>query len=138
MDSGCFYSRNDSLLRPPGMGSGFQTIPRQMYTAEDVAALNGDYPEVHVGLGQKLDQMVYMMREQARETAIIKEELTSLRTDVKELQDTNALLSESLSSTPASRSGSSTPSSTKRIKIPTQLSVREPSNVCLCRHVYFL
>ena len=129
MDSGCFYSRGDSLLRPQGMGLGFQPIGRQIYAPED-SALNREYPEMHVsevGLGQKIDQIVYLVREQAKETAMIKEELCSLRANMQELQDTNTRLSESVSSTPTSLSGSSTSGSThKKSKIPTQLSVRKP------------
>ena len=63
-----------------------------------------------IGLGQKIDQIVYLVRQQAQETALIKEELCSPRADMKELQDTSSLLSESVSSTPSSLSGSSTSS----------------------------
>ena len=105
------------------MGLGFQPIARQMYPAED----KREYPEVNVsevGFGQKIDQIVYLVREQAKETAMVKEELCSLRTDMKELQDTNTRPSESVSSTPSSLSWSSTSGSThKKSKIPTQLSV---------------
>ena len=116
MDSGCFYSRGDSPLRPQGMGLGFQPIGRQIYAPED-PALNREYPEMHVsevGLGQKIDQIVYLVREQAKETAMIKEELCSLRANMQELQDTNTRLSESVSSTPTSLSGSSTSGSTHK------------------------
>jgi hypothetical protein len=73
-----------------------------------------------VGFGQKIDQIVCLVREQAKETAVVKEELCSLRADMKEL---HTRLSESVSSTPSSLSGSSTSGSThKKSKIPTQLS----------------
>lgn len=121
MDSGCFYSRGDSLLRPRGIGMGFQPIPRQMYAPDDAAPFNSEYSEAHdVGFQQKMDHIVDLVRQQAQETAIIKEELRSLRA---ELQDTNTRLSESISSTPSSISGSSSSSSTPKSKIPTQLSV---------------
>ena len=91
-----------------------------MYPAED----NREYSEVNVsevGFGQKIDQIVCQVREQAKETAMVKEELCSLRADMKEL---HTRLSESVSSTPSSLSGSSTSGSThKKSKIPTQLSV---------------
>ena len=96
------------------MGLGFPPLPGQI---ED------SYAE-QVGLGQKIDHIVFLIGEQAKETAMIKEELCSLRVDMKELQETNTRLSESVSSTPNSLSGSSSSiSSYKRSKIPTQLSV---------------
>ena len=67
------------------MGLGFQPIGRQIYAPED-PALNREYPEMHVsavGLGQKIDQIVYFVREQAKETAMIKEELRSERYQIK-------------------------------------------------------
>ena len=118
MDSDCFYSRGDPLFRPQGLRIGFSPVARQ----------REDPPYVEhsdVGLGQKIDQIVYLVRQQAQETALIKEELFSLRADMKELQDTSSRLSESVSSTPSSLSGSSASSACQRQKIPTQLLVRE-------------
>ena len=113
---------------------------RPMYSPDPTTALNHDYPDVSkVGLGQKMDQIVLLVREQAKETGKIKEELCSLRADVKELQGSNTRLSESVSSTPSSLSGSSTSDSTsKKLKVPTQLSVSKPMCVQARRQLYNL
>ena len=40
-----------------------------------------------IGLVQKLDQVLYLLREQSKETSVIRVELSSLTADVKELQE---------------------------------------------------
>ena len=125
MDGGSFYSRSSSLSRPQAVGLGYP--PVQPYSSDGAlfhssGSVDSCFSEV--GLGQKIDQMVHLIREQAKETALIKEELCSLRADMKELQDTNKVLSESVSS-----SSSSTPPEVQR-KIPTELSVRQALLVC--------
>ena len=122
MDSGSFYSRSGSVMSSQGVGLGYEPVPRPPYIRDELPSTSHDrnyYFEV--GLGQKIDQVVSLVREQAKETAIIKEELFSLRADVTELQCTSKTLSESVSSTPSPESGST--SSSKKSKIPTQLSV---------------
>ena len=58
---------------------------------------------------------MFLLHERAKTTALVKEELRMVRTDVKELQDSNRILSEM----------SSTPSATPLLpqKIPTELSL---------------
>ena len=84
MDSSCFYSQGDPLFRPQGLGIGFSPVAHE----------REDPPYVEhsdIGLGQKIDQNVYLVHQQAQKRALIKEELCSLRADMKELQDTISL-----------------------------------------------
>ena len=123
MEGGSFYSRGSTLSRPQAVGLGY--LPVQPYSYDGVLLHSGgsvDSCFSDVGLGQKIDQMVHVIHEQAKETAL---ELCSLRADMKELQDTNKVLSESVSS-----SSSSTPPAVQR-KILTELSVRQALLVCL-------
>ena len=58
------------------------------------------FPEI--GFGQKLDQVVPPIREQVSETASIKEERCSLRSEMNELKQNSKIITESVSSSTAS------------------------------------
>ena len=56
--------------------------PIQPYSSDGVLLHSGGSVD---SCFSEIDQMVHLIREQAKETALIKEELCSLRADMKEL-----------------------------------------------------
>ena len=71
-----------------------------------------------IRFGQKLDQVVSLVREQAKETATIKEELSTLWSQLNEIRENSKLLTESV----CSSTNSNTPVIVAK-KIPAELSV---------------
>lgn len=77
-----------------------------------------------IGVVQRLDQVVALIWEQAEETAMIKQQLTSLKSEM-EMKSLNAAQSSAISS-----SSSTTPQPVCK-KLPTELLVRLISVYCL-------
>ena len=80
-----------------------KVIPYE-HAAPTQAAVASESRFSDISFGQKLDQVVSLIREQAQETATIKEELSALRSEMSEIRQNSKLLTESVSS-----SNSSTP-----------------------------
>ena len=126
MDRGTFYTREVPL--PCSQAAGINVTPVLPYTYNHLQAPFGAGPESSclpdIGLVQKLDQVLYLLREQSKETSVIRVELRSLTADVKELQES------SRSASTSSSTQSTTPPAPPR-KIPTELSVKLASiSVC--------
>ena len=121
MDGGAFYGPGMSLSRSPIPGMSYpRAHPFPSGSYEHVAptqqAAGVDQPP-DLSFGQKLDQVVSLIRKQAQEMARIKEEFTVLRSEMSKIQQNSKLLTESVSS-----SNSSTPVNVVK-KIPSELSV---------------
>ena len=116
MDGGSFYGQGVSLSRSavPGMNYPF---PSGSFKPAATSRAAGA-PFLEIGVTQKLDHIVSLFKEQAKETATIKEELSALRSEMNEIRQNSKFLTESV----ASSSNSSTPTNVTK-KIPTELSV---------------
>ena len=122
MDGGLFYGPGISLSRSPIPGMSYpraHPFPSGSYehAAPTQAAVASESRFSDISFGQKLDQVVSLIREQVQETATIKEELSALRSEMSEIRQNSKLLTESVSS-----SNSSTPVNVAK-KIPAELSV---------------
>lgn len=111
-----FYGSGMSLPLGRQVGMGYPTA--------SPASLSSRVPEFlppasatcdNLSVMQRLDQVVMLIQDQAKETAAIKQQISILTSDVEEVKAMNQ-------STPTS-SSSSTPKPTFK-KLPTELSVR--------------
>ena len=121
MDGGSFYGQGVSLSRSsvPGMSYPF-LLYRTSTRPPPTRAAGAPFCESRfsdISFAQKLDQVVSLVREQANETATIREELSALRSEMNEIRQNSNFLTESVSS-----SNSSTPVNVTK-KIPAELSV---------------
>ena len=115
----------EKCLFPCSQATGINITPVLCYTYNHVQPTLGADPESSclpdIGLVQKLDQVLYLLREKSKETSVIRVELSSLNADVKELQESSRSASAS----------SSTQSTIPPHKLPTELSVKLASiSVC--------
>ena len=121
MDGGSFYGQGVSLSRSavPGMSYPF---PSASYEPTSHAAgtpfLKNWFADI--SFTQKVDQIVSLVREQAKETATIKEELSALRSEMNKIRQNSKFLTESVSS-----SDSSTPVNVTK-KIPAEWYLYRP------------
>ena len=125
MDGGSFYGQGVSLSRSPVPGMSHQPAhPFPSLSYEHVPssshAAGSSFCESRfsdISFSQKLDQVISLVREQAKETATVKEELSALRSEMNEIKENSRFLTESVSS-----STSSTPVNITK-KLPAELSV---------------
>ena len=130
MDGGSFYSRGMSLNLSRSPAPGMAYSPMQPFAPEHMplassAGMHVEQRFPEIGFGQKLDQVVSLIREQVSETASIKEELCSLRSEMNELKQNSKIITESVSSSTAS-----TPVAAVK-KIPAELSVCNANGLCI-------